>query len=87
MITERGMRIPEDISIAGYDGIRMSQILHPKVTTIMQNTEQIGREAALRLIRSIEKPKTALVERVVIDGILLTGQSVGRVSESKNEVL
>ena len=78
VITERGMRIPEDISIAGYDGVRMSQLLHPKLTTIRQDTERIGREAASRLIQSIETPKTALVERVVIEGELLTGQSVGR---------
>ena len=72
------MRIPEDISIAGYDGVRMSQLLHPKLTTIRQDTERIGREAASRLIQFIETPKTALVERVVIEGELLTGQSVGR---------
>ena len=52
VITERGMRIPEDISIAGYDGVRMSQLLHPKLTTIRQDTERIGREAASRLIQS-----------------------------------
>ena len=79
-ITERGMTIPGDISIAGYDGIRMSQLLHPKLTTIRQDTERIGREAGRRLIQSIETPKTALVERVVIEGKLLTGQSVGKIS-------
>lgn len=79
VLVERGIRIPEEISVAGYDGTRMSQLLYPKLTTIRQNTEKIGREAALRLIQFIEKPKTALVERVVIDGELLTGQSVGKV--------
>ena len=32
----------------------MSQLLHPKLTTIKQDTEEIGREAAKRLIGSIE---------------------------------
>lgn len=80
VIAERGKQIPDDISIAGYDGIRMSQLLHPKLTTIRQDTERIGREAARRLIQSIESPKTALVERVVIEGELLKGQSVGKLS-------
>ena len=84
MITERGMTIPGDISIAGYDGIRMSQLLHPKLTTIRQDTERIGREAGRRLIQSIETPKTALVERVVIEGELLTGQSVGKITPETN---
>ena len=69
----------QDISIAGYDGTRMSQLLHPQLTTIRQDTELIGSEAAKRLIGSIEKPRTTLVERVVIEGILVAGKSVGRI--------
>ncbi|MBO5303896.1 MAG: LacI family DNA-binding transcriptional regulator [Lachnospiraceae bacterium] len=78
VIMEMGLKIPEDISVAGYDGTRMSQLLHPKLTTIQQNTEMVGREAAIRLINTIEKPKTTLVERVVIEGNLIHGQSVGK---------
>ncbi|MDO4977760.1 MAG: LacI family DNA-binding transcriptional regulator [Eubacteriales bacterium] len=82
VITERGLMIPDDISVAGYDGVKMSQILHPKLTTIHQNTEAIGKEAAKKLIACIEKPKMTLIDRVVIDGDLLHGQSVKRL-ESK----
>ncbi len=77
VIIKRGMKIPQDISVAGYDGTMMSQLLYPKLTTISQNTELIGEEAAKRLIGTIEKPKTTLVERVVIEGCLIPGQSVG----------
>ena len=77
VIIKRGMKIPKDISVAGYDGTMMSQLLYPKLTTISQNTELIGEEAAKRLIGTIEKPKTTLVERVVIEGSLIPGQSVG----------
>ena len=79
VIRSRGLRIPEDISIAGYDGTRVSQMLSPKLTTIRQDTDKIGREAADRLISIIKKPKTALVERAVVEGILLKGESVGRI--------
>ena len=77
VIIKRGMKIPQDIAVAGYDGTMMSQLLYPKLTTISQNTELIGEEAAKRLIGTIEKPKTTLVERVVIEGCLIPGQSVG----------
>ena len=79
VIIKKGLRIPQDISIAGYDGTMMSQLLYPKLTTISQNTEMIGKEAAKRLISTIEKPKTTLIERVVIEGNLIPGQSVGKV--------
>lgn len=79
VIIKRGMKIPQDISVAGYDGTMMSQLLYPKLTTISQNTELIGEEAAKRLIGTIEKPKTTLVERVVIEGSLIPGKSVGEI--------
>lgn len=77
-INDLGLKIPEDISIAGYDGTRLSQLLHPTLTTIRQDTDRIGREAAGHLIGMIEKPKTTLVERIAVGGILIQGQSVGR---------
>jgi LacI family transcriptional regulator len=77
---EMGLKIPDDISIAGYDGTRFSQLIIPRFTTIRQDTDQIGREAAGRLIGIIEKPKTTFVERVVVEGVLLKGQSVGRIT-------
>ena len=79
MIRELGLRIPDDVSVAGYDGIQMSQLLYPKLTTISQNTELIGREAAKRLIKRIGHPKATLIERVVIEGNLLEGESVGKI--------
>lgn len=79
VIMECGLRIPEDISIAGYDGIRISELLYPQTTTIKQDAEQIGSEAAKRLIHLIEQPQTTLIERVVIEGTLIEGQSVAKI--------
>lgn len=75
-IKERGLRIPEDISIAGYDGIRMTSVLDPRMTTISQNCVEIGRTAAEKLINLIENPRTALIEHILIKGQLVEGGSV-----------
>lgn len=75
-IMEAGLRIPEDISVVGYDGIRLTQVLHPPLTTWKQNTEALGREAASRLIEQIEHPKTTLIDRHVVSGSLQEGESV-----------
>ena len=77
VLREMGLKVPDDISIAGYDGSSISQMLSPKITTIRQDTDRIGREAAERLVKIINKPKTTLIERVVVEGILLKGESVG----------
>lgn len=75
-----GLSIPGDISIAGYDGIRMSRHLSPKLTTIRQDTETIGAQAAEKLISIIEHPKSTLIERVMVEGTLCKGETVGKLS-------
>ena len=73
---ELGLQIPRDISIAGYDGIPIMQMMKPKLTTIRQDTDQIGSEAAHKLIELIESPKTSIAEIVVIPCSLLEGETV-----------
>ena len=75
-IRSRGLRIPEDISIAGYDGINITQQIEPQLTTIYQDTRMIGRVAAENLINLIERPKSSLIEHVVVEGNLIRGRSV-----------
>ena len=82
-IRERRLRIPEDISIAGYDGITIAKILEPKLTTLCQNTVAIGRIAAEKLIDLIENPKTTLIDRFTVDGTLFKGASVKQLLPDK----
>lgn len=76
VIADRGLRIPEDISVAGYDGIRVGRHLTPQLTSIKQDTETLGRLAAEKLISLIEKPKTTIIEQTIVEGTLFEGQSV-----------
>ena len=78
-IKERGLSIPEDISIAGYDGIRMTSVLEPRLATLHQDCAEIGRMAADKLIGLIENPRTTVIEHVLIKGQLVEGESVKRI--------
>ena len=75
-IRQEGLLIPRDISVAGYDGNLISQIMSPQLTTYRQDTEALGRAAAELLIEQIESPRTALPEQKLVSGSLLKGQSV-----------
>ena len=75
-IHERGLRIPDDISIAGYDGLTFARILEPRLTTLCQDTETIGRLAAQKLIDLIENPKTTIIDKFTVEGQLFPGASV-----------
>ena len=50
--------------------------MEPKIATYKQNTSELGRIAAKKLVEAIEKPKTALIERIVVKGELVHGKSV-----------
>ena len=77
---EMNVRVPEDISTAGYDGILLAEMITPKLTTLRQDTEKLGRAAASKLIELIEHPKTTLVDRIVVEGHLIEGESVKTLS-------
>lgn len=77
-IRDLRLRIPEDISVAGYDGLHLAQALNPPLTTWHQNSEELGRLAASMLIESIEHPRTAAPEHIEVTGRLLEGGTVGR---------
>ena len=75
-IYDEGLRVPEDISIVGYDGIHMAKMVSPRLTTWQQNTAELGRIAAEQLIERIEHPRTTPPEHIVVQGRLLEGESV-----------
>ncbi len=75
-IRRMGLRLPEDVSAAGYDGIQLASITSPAMSTYRQDTAALGKTAAAKLIELIEKPRTALVDRILIPGKLVEGGSV-----------
>jgi len=78
-IERMGLSIPDDVSVVGYDGIYLSQVLRPKLTTMRQDTENLGREAAVQLVEAVEKSKRYVTQQILIKGELLEGESVARI--------
>lgn len=74
----RALRIPADISFMGYDGIPITQAIYPKLTTIRQNSDTIGKEAATRLVSMIENPGSVSWMPTVVSTELLQGDTVGK---------
>lgn len=76
-INEKGLKIPNDISVAGYDGIRIGRHVEPKLTTVKQDTTRLGQLAAEKLLSLIEHPKTTIIEQIIVEGEVYPGGSVG----------
>lgn len=50
----RGMRVPDDITVCGYDDIPMSALIAPPLTTVSQHAPEIGRTATQMLFEMLE---------------------------------
>lgn len=77
-LEKMGLEVPKDVSVTGYDGINLSQCLRPQLTTYQQDSEEIGRRAARKLISHIEE-RDVKAEQIKVDGRLLPGKSVAKI--------
>ena len=73
-IQDHGLRVPQDIAVAGYDGIALGRYTVPRLTTIRQNTTVLAERAADILLRCIEENAPAHHETVPFE--LVEGESV-----------
>ena len=55
-LRDAGKRIPEDVSVIGFDDIQAATIIHPSLTTIRQPLERMGVLAASEILARIENP-------------------------------
>ena len=76
VIQEYGLRVPEDISVIGYDDSVFAKLAFPRLATYHQNAEEIGRQAAVKLIDYINNPREFSKDVTTVPGFLVLGDSV-----------
>lgn len=72
-LEKAGLSAPEDISIAGYDGIMLSTVLRPKLTTYHQDVQKMGETAVELLVKSIDAGDEKEVEHIIVPGSIQPG--------------
>lgn len=73
----RGLRVPEDISVVGFDDIPMAEVLNPPLTTIRQERNEIGRCAYVMLNSLIHHIP---ISKTLMRPILIERDSTAKVS-------
>lgn len=74
VLRARGLRVPEDVALVGYDDTVMAQHSDPPLTTIHQPTVQMGQEMA-RLLVDVAIPRTTEAETVMLGTHLVVRES------------
>lgn len=75
-IRKRRLQPVRDVSIAGYDGMDANLFIGAKLTTVRQERDIIGREAAQKLVQMIENKHSVNLTTVYIKQSLVIGNSV-----------
>ncbi|MET8683555.1 LacI family DNA-binding transcriptional regulator [Streptomyces sp. NPDC004732] len=52
-LERRGVRVPEDVAVTGFDGIPLGRLVRPALTTVRQPMRQLGEEAVELLVRRL----------------------------------
>ncbi|MEE9333256.1 MAG: substrate-binding domain-containing protein [Granulosicoccaceae bacterium] len=84
-LTQLGLKVPDDASVVGFDGISIGESLTPNLTTAVQPAEAMGNWAASHLISRIEEGAPA--QNLVLPHYIRTGESWSSIIgdlESKN---
>ena len=68
---ERNIRVPQQLSVIGFDDVQMSRYVYPSLTTVGQSIVQLGEMAAQLLLRRIASPGRAVEQRIVKPEIVL----------------
>ena len=78
----RGLSIPADLSLVGFDDIPMVAATHPRLTTVRQPLEEIGRVSAQILLRALQDPDVS-PETVILGTELIVRDSTAPVPERR----
>ena len=76
-LMQNGYRIPEDISIVGFDNMPVSTVIDPALTTVHVPKQYMGEAAARRLISLMKDPGQPPI-KIEIDTSLVYRDSVGK---------
>ena len=74
ILNKLGLSCPNDVSITGFDGINVGQMITPTLTTIKQDVKKIGEELAKELLKMLST-NTKNNKHIIVEGRLIEGES------------
>ncbi|NNE35058.1 MAG: LacI family DNA-binding transcriptional regulator [Rhodothermales bacterium] len=84
-VIELGLRVPEDVSIIGFDDIRSASYSKVSLTTVRQPAREMGRTSAEMIVDQLESEHTVERKEVVLEAELIVRDSTRTLRSIENE--
>jgi DNA-binding LacI/PurR family transcriptional regulator len=81
-----GLRVPEDLSVVGFDDIELAALVDPPLTTVHQPIREKGEQAARLLLASLSERGGAPLQSMRLETHLVVRASSARVPRARKEV-
>ncbi len=75
---EAGVRIPQDVAVAGFDDLPEGAYLTPPLTTVRQDFTAVGREGIAMLLRLIDEPGSSVAHVSVRPELVVRASTAAR---------
>jgi len=84
-VLQHGVRVPDELSVVGFDGVPEGALYWPGLTTAKQPSQALGSAACRALMQMIDSPDTASPDRVDLPAELIVRESSGPAKTSKRQ--
>ena len=82
-LISHGLRVPEDVSVVGFDDIRFARYTSPPLTTVAQPKNALGREAMSMMLELLNDPEVPPRKRVLSADLVVRGSTAPRGARRK----
>ncbi|HEX2815456.1 MAG TPA: substrate-binding domain-containing protein, partial [Phenylobacterium sp.] len=82
-LNERGVRVPQEMAVAGFDDIPVARLIRPALTTVRINIAELSRRAFKRLVAVIDGDNSENVPETVHPLLVVRESSVSQTAAAK----
>lgn len=74
-IFDRGLSVPDDVSVVGFDGLEITKFLTPSLTTVEQPSKLMGEKIGQLVLTHVKEDETLETDHIILDTKFIIGQS------------
>ena len=78
-IHDKGLKVPDDISVIGIDNVRVASYYSPEMTTIAGPVEEMGKIAVKLLFKKVKDEQYKVIQNVMLSPMLIERKSVKKI--------